>query len=187
MGPCLDDVLKLDYLNGTLSEDERALFEEHLAACPACRREIDQLREMAAAVSALTPPAVPAAWTAAAKDRLRAKRPAPAAAVPSRPASARRRTSVLQYALVTAGVTAGLALLFGLVMGGTVRGLLPGLSAAGLGILEPRAARTVDLVVGILSLHALLFVPSIIDNVYRLVRRAGRRGRPGLSAGYFAC
>lgn len=173
MDPCLDDVLKLDYLNGTLSEEERTLFEEHLAACPACRREIDGLRKTAAEVSALTPPVVPAAWTAAAKDRLRAKSPTSVAAVSSRPISARRRTSIFQYALVTAGVTAGLALLFGLVMGGTVRGLFPGLSAAGLGISDPRLARTVDLVVGILSLHALLFVPSIIDGICRLVRRVG--------------
>ena len=85
------------------------------------------------------------------------------------------------------GVAAGLALLFRLVMGGAARGLLPGLSGAGLGISDPAVARTVDLVVGILSLHALLFVPSIIDNVYRLVRRAGRRGRPASSAGLVAC
>jgi anti-sigma factor RsiW len=173
MDPCLDDVLKLDYLNGTLAGGDRALFEEHLAACTACRREIVELRETAAAVAVLTPPAVPAAWTASAKDRLRTKSPGLVAAAPSSPASARRRTSVLQYALVTAGVTAGLALLFGLVMGGTVRGLFPGLSAAGLGISDPRLARTVDLVVGILSLHALLFVPSIIDGICRLVRRVG--------------
>jgi hypothetical protein len=63
-------------------------------------------------------------------------------------------------------------------MGGTVQRWLPGLSAAGLGITEPRAVRTVSLVTWILSLHALLFVPSIIDNIYRLVRREGRRSRP---------
>ena len=181
MDPCLDDVLKLDYLNGMLSDEERSLAKEHLAACPTCRREIDELRKTASEVSALTSPVVPAAWTAAAKDRLRAKSPAPVAAAPSGPISARRRTNVVQYALVTAGVAAGLVLLFGLVMGGTVRGLLPGLSAAGLGISDPGVARTVDLVVGILSLHALLFVPSIIDSIYRLARRAGRRGRPASS------
>jgi len=175
MDPCLDDVLKLDYLNGALSDKERNLIKEHLAACPACRREIDELRETAAAVSALTPPAVPAAWTAAAKDRLRAKRPAPIAAGPSRPISARRRTSVLQYALVTASVTTVLTLLIGLVLGGTVRRWLPGLSAAGLGISGPGVARTVDLVAWVLSLHSLLLVPSIIDNIYRLMRRERRR------------
>jgi anti-sigma factor RsiW len=177
----LDDVLKLDYLNGTLSEEDVTLFEGHLAACPACRREIVELRETAAAVAGLTPPAVPAAWTAAAKDRLRAKIPAPVAAVSSRPISARRRTSIFQYALVTAGVTEGLALLFWLAMGGTVRGLLPGLSAAGLGISDSSVARTASLVVGVLSLHALLFVPSIIDNICQLVRRTGRRGRRALT------
>ncbi|MDH4270391.1 MAG: zf-HC2 domain-containing protein [Candidatus Aminicenantes bacterium] len=186
MDTCLDDALKLDYLNGLLSEKERALFEEHLAACPGCRREIVELRNTVTAVAGLTPPSVPAAWTAAAKDRLRAKRFSPAAAVPSIPATTPRRTNVFQYAVVAAGVTAGLVLLLWLVMGGTVQRWLPGLSTAALGISEPRAARTVDLVIWILSLHALLFVPSIIDNVYRLVRRGGRRSPPGRSAGFFA-
>jgi hypothetical protein len=62
-------------------------------------------------------------------------------------------------------------------MSGAVRVLLPGLSSGGLGMLELRAAKTVNLVVGILSLQALMFVPSIIDNLYRLVTRAGRRDR----------
>lgn len=171
MEPCLDDVLKWDYLNGALRGEERALFEGHLAACPACRREIDELRKTAAAVAGLTPPAVPAAWTAAVKDRLRAKALA-AAVVPSGPALARRRTNVFQYAAIAAGVTGGLALLFGLVMGNPVRSWLPDLSAA-LGIPGPSAARAARFVVWILSLHALLLVPSIIDSIYRLVRRVG--------------
>jgi len=184
---CLDDALKLDYLNGMLSEKERILFEEHLASCPGCRQEIVELRRTAAAVAGLTLPSVPAAWTAAAKDRLRAKRSSPAAAVPLRPAPSRRRTNVFQYAVISAGVTTGLILLFWLVMGGTIQRWLPGLSAAALGISEPRAARTVDLVTWILSLHALIFVPSIIDSIYQLVRRGGRRSHPGASAGFFAC
>ena len=182
---CLADALKLDYLNGLLSEKERILFEEHLAACPGCRGEIVELRKTAAVVAGLTLPSVPAAWTAAAKDRLRAKRSFPAAAVPLGPVPAGRRTNVFLYGLIAAGVTAALVLLFWLVMGGTAQRWLPGLSAAALGISEPRAARTVDLVTWILSLHALLFVPSIIDNIYQLVRRGGLRSHPGSSAGRF--
>ncbi len=183
---CMDDALKLDYLNGMLSEKERTLFEEHLAACPGCRREIVELRKTAAVAAGLTPPSAPAAWTAAAKDRLRAKRSSPVAAVPSIPAPPRRRTNAFQYVMITAGVTAGLVLLFWLVMGGAVQRWLPGLSAAALGISEPRAARTVNLITWILSLHVLVFVPSIIDNIYRLVRKGGRRNRSGSSAGFLA-
>jgi len=176
---CVDDALKLDYLNGLLAEKERALFEQHLAACPECRREIVELRKTAEAVAGLTPPSFPASWTAAAKDRLRAKRSSPAAAVPLRPAPARPSTNVFLYAVITAGAIAGLVLLFWLVLGGTVQRWLPGLSTAALGISDTRAARTVNLVAWILSLHALLFVPSIIDNIYRLVRRGkGFSSRP---------
>jgi predicted anti-sigma-YlaC factor YlaD len=184
---CVDDALKLDYLNGLLADKERTLFEEHLAACPECRREIVELRKTATAVAGLTLPAVPGAWTAAAKERLRAKRSsALAAALPSQ-ARARRGTSLFLYALITAGVIAGVAFLFWLVLGGTVQRWLPGLSTAALGIAEPRAARTVNLVLWILSLHALLLVPSIIDNICRIVQRGGRRERAGRSAGFFAC
>jgi anti-sigma factor RsiW len=170
MDPCSDDALKLDYLNEALPDKERARFERHLAACPACRREVVELRRTAAAVSALTHPSVPPAWIAAAKDRLRAKGSSAVAAVSSSPARARRRTNVIQYAVIAAGFTGGLVLLLGLVLGATAGSWIRDLSAA-LGISGPRAARTAGLIVGILSLHALLFVPSIIDNIYRLVRR----------------
>jgi anti-sigma factor RsiW len=167
----LDDALKLDYLNGLLSEKDRVRFEEHLAACPGCQREIGGLRNTADAVAALTPPTVPAAWTAAAKDNLRAKGSSPVCAVPAGPAPVRLRTNFFLYALISAGVTAALVLLSWLILGGAVQRWLPGLSTAALGITETRTARTVDLVAMILSLCSLMFVPSIIDNIYLLVQR----------------
>jgi anti-sigma factor RsiW len=184
---CLDDALKLDYLNGMLSERERTLLEGHLAACPGCRREIVELRKTAAAVASLTHPSVPAAWTVAAKDRLRAKSAPPVAAVPLSLPPTRRRTDVYQYAMIAAGAIVGLVLLFWLIMGGTVQRWLPGLSTAALGISDPRAARTVNLVAWVLSLHALIFVPSIIDSIYLLVQRGGRRSHRRSSAGLLAC
>jgi len=187
MDTCLDDVLKLDYLNGLLSEKDRTRVEEHLAVCPGCRREIVELRNTATAVAGLKPPSVPPAWTAAAKDRLRAKRSSFVSPVPGRPAPASRRTKVFQYGLIAVGVTAMLFLLLWLVMGGTVQHWLPGFSIAALGISDPRAARMIDLVALILSLHALMFVPSIIDNIYQLVRRGGRKTHSGSSVGFFVC
>jgi anti-sigma factor RsiW len=175
MDICLNDALKLDYLNGLLSEKDRVRFEEHLAACPGCRREIDGLRNTAAAIADLTPPSVPDAWTAAAKDRLLTKGSSPVAAVPAGLAPVRRRTNIFLYALISAGVTAALVLLSWLVLGGAVQRWLPGLSTAALGITEPRAARTVDLAAMIISLYSLMLVPSIIDNIYLLVRKGSRR------------
>jgi len=166
MDICSDDALKLDYLNGLLSEKDRVRFEEHLAVCIECRLEIEGLRQTAAAVADLTPLSVPDAWTAAVKDRL---------AVPSRPAPVHRITNIFLYALISAGVTAVLVLLTWLVLGGTIQRWLPGLSTAALGITEPRAARIIDLIAMILSLYSLMLIPSIIDNIYLLVRKGGRR------------
>ncbi len=174
MDICSDDALKLDYLNALLSGKDRVRFEDHLAACPDCRREIEGLRQTAAAVADLTPPSVPDAWTAAAKDLLRTKRSSIVAPIPERPAPKRRRTNIFLYALISAGVTAVLGFLSWLVLGGTVQRWIPGLSTAALGITDPRAARTVDLLATILSLYSLMLVPSIIDNIYLLVRKSGR-------------
>ncbi|MBM3312288.1 MAG: hypothetical protein FJY80_12370 [Candidatus Aminicenantes bacterium] len=139
---CAAEALKLDYVNGRLSEKDGALFEEHLAVCPACRGEVLELRETAAAMAGLARPPVPPAWTAAVKGRLELKRHAPA----------RRRASLFLYAAISAGVTAAVVLLFWL---------------------GPRG--TSDRITWFLSLPSLLFVPSIIDNIYRLVRRGVRR------------
>lgn len=126
-------------------------------------QEIDGLRQTAAALAALTLPSAPAAWTNAAKTRLRARSTAPVAAIPVRPAHARPRTAVLQYSAIAAGAVASLVLLVGLVTGGMVRGG------------DPHAARAVQLVTWVLSLHALVVVPLIIDDVYLLVRSGSRR------------
>jgi anti-sigma factor RsiW len=178
MDNCSDDALKLDYVNGLLSETDRIRFEEHLAACPECRREIDGLRSTASAVSDLTPPSIPAAWIDAAKGVLRTKASSPVTPVPGRPATARRRTNIFLYALISAGVTAALVLLSWLVLGGTIQRWLPGLSTVALGITEPRAVRIIDLAAMILSLYSLMLVPSIIDNIYLLVWKNSRKTLP---------
>lgn len=66
-------------------------------------------------------------------------------------------------------------MLLRLVVGGTVGRWLPNLSATALGIPDPDAARAVQLVTWVLSLHALVVVPMIIDNVYLLVQARSRR------------
>jgi anti-sigma-K factor RskA len=47
------------YLLGALDEIERAAFEEHLAGCPACREEVDQLRPAAQALPVSVEPMAP--------------------------------------------------------------------------------------------------------------------------------
>jgi anti-sigma factor RsiW len=187
MDVCLDESLKLDYLNGALSGRDRARFEEHLAACPGCRREIEGLRNAVTAVAGLPRPSVPPSWAAAAKDRLRSERSVSAPPVQASPIFASRRTNVFQYGVISAGVTAAVVLLLRLVVGGAVQRWLPGLSTAGLGISDPGVARTANFVTVVISLHSLLFVPSIIDNLYLLLRRHGRKNSRGASAGFFAC
>lgn len=182
MSPCSDDALELDYLNGALSEREATAFEAHLATCPACRQEIDELRRTAALVAGLTLPSAPVAWTDATKARLRASSAVPVAALRVPPPLASKWPDVLQYAGIAVGAIAGLALLVRLVMAGTVARWLSGLSAGALGLSDPHAARTVALVTWCLALHALILVPSIIDNLY-LLAQAGHRRRRRLQDG----
>lgn len=72
---------------------------------------------------------------------------------------------------------AGLVWLGRLAFGGSVQRWLPGLSTAAFGISEPGVARTVELVTWIVSLHALVLIPPIIDHIDVLVR-SGTRRRP---------
>src|SRR5215211_8075479 len=47
------------YVLGALDQTERAAFEEHLAGCPACREEVDQLLPAALALPISVDPVAP--------------------------------------------------------------------------------------------------------------------------------
>jgi len=51
--------LVTDYLEGALSEDERARFEEHLSLCTGCRNYLGQMRTTIRVTGRLTEDAVP--------------------------------------------------------------------------------------------------------------------------------
>ena len=46
VGPSAPHVDVAGWVLGSLSEDERQAFEQHLASCPSCRRELDELRDL---------------------------------------------------------------------------------------------------------------------------------------------
>src|SRR5215211_2217635 len=111
------------YVLGALDEVERAAFEEHLAGCPACREEVDQLLPAAQALPISVDPVAP---PLALKTRIMAEvereasllaaagpeadRPAPAAA------GRRRRFSLRVPRLAPAAVAAAL-LVVGIAIG----------------------------------------------------------------------
>jgi anti-sigma-K factor RskA len=111
------------YVLGALDEVERAAFEEHLAGCPACREEVDQLLPAAQALPISVDPVAP---PPALKTRIMAEvereasllaaagpeadRPAPAAA------GRRRRFSLRVPRLAPAAVAAAL-LVVGIAIG----------------------------------------------------------------------
>jgi hypothetical protein len=114
------------YALGALNPPERARFEAHLEACPACREELAELRE-AAELLALAPPAAepPAdlqARTLAAVRRAAADdgSAAAAAAPVRRPAASRRRAWALALgaAALAAAAIVGAFFLGGRVLDG---------------------------------------------------------------------
>ena len=61
------DALLPWYVNGTLRGDELGRVERHVAVCPACRREVDWLKDVFAACAAIAPlPDVPASLSGSA-------------------------------------------------------------------------------------------------------------------------
>jgi len=51
--------LVTEYLEGTLSAQERTRFEDHLAICAGCRNYLDQMRRTIQMVGALTEEVIP--------------------------------------------------------------------------------------------------------------------------------
>lgn len=116
------------YLLGGLERAEARAFEDHLAGCAACRRELAELESLPALLDAV-PVSAAVALAAAGKPRPEdddGGRPAaaPAAAAPAlAELAARRRTSRRWRAALTAGVAAA-CLAGGLLAGPAVGGLL---------------------------------------------------------------
>ncbi len=66
MADCPDANTLAGYLDGTLSEKERARIEAHLADCPECAAAVDELRDLLVP-AASDAPSAPAAVKARAK------------------------------------------------------------------------------------------------------------------------
>jgi anti-sigma-K factor RskA len=109
------------YVLGAMTASERDAFERHLATCPACREDVDELRPAAEALPMASPPVLP---PPALKDRIMAEVEREAALLAEagpaadRPAAERRRRfrfpaltgwrlAPVAAALLIAGVLAG--------------------------------------------------------------------------------
>lgn len=53
--------LMTDYIEGTLSDGDRARFEEHIAGCDGCRAYLEQLRTTKRVLGTLAAEPIPAA------------------------------------------------------------------------------------------------------------------------------
>jgi anti-sigma-K factor RskA len=107
------------YVLDAVSESDRALFERHLARCPACAREIAELREastgLARAMSAEPPPAL-IQQVLELSGRVRQLPPATGASTRRISRAARARTQ-RTLAPRLAGALAGVLLAAGVVLG----------------------------------------------------------------------
>jgi anti-sigma-K factor RskA len=103
------------YLLGALAPEEAAGYEAHLAACPACRAEVEDLRPAAAALpaSAVLAPVPAAVGTRVMAEVRREAGLLDAGRAPARPASRRRAwwrwpTPALALAALLIGLAVGL-------------------------------------------------------------------------------
>ena len=110
------------YVLGALDDAERAAFEEHLAGCPACREEVEELmpavRALPVSVDPVDPPPALRARIMAEVEREASLLAAagPEADRPSPPVRRRRRLSLRVPRLVPAAVAAAL-LVVGVAIG----------------------------------------------------------------------
>jgi hypothetical protein len=102
------------YLDGELAGTESLEFEEHLAGCPACRRELDERRRLNAAAADLPPVEVPPGFAAAILAALPVERRRPfARLVPAAFALAVLFAALLAYHLITGESLVGVLLSVG--------------------------------------------------------------------------
>lgn len=71
-----DPVRVTGYVDSALAPAERALLEEHLETCEACRAQAADERSLRARLASLAPPAFPASLESSVRERLR-RTPAP--------------------------------------------------------------------------------------------------------------
>jgi anti-sigma-K factor RskA len=108
------------YVLGAMAPDERADFEAHMAACPACRQEVDELRPAAEALPMASPPMLP---PTALKDRIMAEVEreaallAQAGAAADRPERAPRRRRLPSLGLWRLAPVAAALLIAGVLVG----------------------------------------------------------------------
>jgi anti-sigma-K factor RskA len=113
------------YVLGAMATDEREQFEGHLATCPACREEVEELRPAAEALPMASPPMLPPAQL---KDRIMAEVEreaallAQAGAEADRPERAPRRRRFPSLGLWRLAPVAAALLIVGVLIGGQLGG-----------------------------------------------------------------
>jgi anti-sigma-K factor RskA len=113
------------YVLGAMAADEREQFEGHLATCPACREDVDDLRPAAEALPMASPPRLP---PPALKDRIMAEVEreaallAQAGADADRPERAPRRRFFASLGLWRLAPVAAALLIVGVLIGGQLGG-----------------------------------------------------------------
>jgi anti-sigma-K factor RskA len=97
------------YAVDALDEDERAEFERHLATCPSCQAEVDDLREAAGTLAEVTAVAPPAEVRERLMAEIRTVRPLPPVVerTPARPTPVRRRWAAPLAAAAAVAVLTG--------------------------------------------------------------------------------
>jgi anti-sigma-K factor RskA len=113
------------YVLGAMPAAERAEFEAHLATCPACRQEVEDLRPAAEALPMASPPMRP---PPALKDRIMAEVEreasllAQAGAAADRPAAAPRRRRLPRLGLWRLAPVAAALAIVAVLIGGQLGG-----------------------------------------------------------------
>jgi anti-sigma-K factor RskA len=113
------------YVLGAMATDEREQFEGHLATCPACREEVEELRPAAEALPMASPPML---LFAQLKDRIMAEVEreaallAQAGAEADRPERAPRRRRFPSLGLWRLAPVAAALLIVGVLIGGQLGG-----------------------------------------------------------------
>jgi hypothetical protein len=181
MNFCENESLKIEFINNTLGADPKKAFERHLRECPGCRQEITELRDLIPHLQAIKRPRVPDSLVQATAWRLNRE----LSEITPEPVTQKKPGSLL-YSLI-AGVVFTTTFLLTLILyqpgvqewfaslfGSTLVKL-----QALLGVERNGGLLTFNSLILFISLLSLLFIPSIIENIYLLWRKRNKWSNTG--------
>jgi hypothetical protein len=178
MNFCKDEIIKIDFINNTINKKKKKDFEKHLKRCPFCLQEIEELSVLVPPLSNIKGPPVPDSVLKSTMERFHKERLGLIALPEKKQRLTIRKWGFLFYSF-TAFLVMGIFVILTYILNlSSVHQFLSSHFGSLLvklrefmGIQQNGEVFYLKSATLFLSLLSLLFLPSIIENIYLLLKK----------------